>query len=493
VKPSNTSVPDGTTAGHSPKTGALIAYESGALSQRGRARVEKHLRGCEACRRELAAIQMYDASVDVIRDARLPEVQWSKMELALEREARVQAKAQAGANRRGWIVPAIGICLAAAAVLAMMLWPDAPETPTASHDPVPEAPAPERDVPTPPVVDTTPTEVASLFGARVTLVAGAATTTEGASLAEGASIATEEGGAVHVVLASASDASVGLALGGSSSLRFASLDTSGASVELESGRVSTRTRSTRTIVLAGDYRMEADVAWFVVDLSPEGALRLDVREGDVHVTGPATDRVVTGPARFNTSGPEARLDGDDVVGMVVDYGDLPRLHVARPGIVRWQIGDAAVTGAGELAMRVGAGDVSISAWDARGRELHTVATVGPDGLDLSPDELRPEAPRIRVGTLPTAVIRQVVSSHQSSLERCYERALRAESDLEARVEMQITVDMTGEVSAVHLGGDEIPAAMATCLSHDVEHWTFPAPDGGPMTFMLPMPFHPSGR
>jgi hypothetical protein len=116
--------------------------------------------------------------------------------------------------------------------------------------------------------------------------------------------------------------------------------------------------------------------------------------------------------------------------------------------------------------------------------------VGPDGLDLAPDELRPQAPRVRSGTLPASVIREVVTSHQSSLERCYERALRAQPDIEARVELQIAVDMTGEVSSVRLGGDAIPEGMATCLSHEVERWTFPSPEGGPMTFMLPVPFAP---
>lgn len=492
--------------GHSPKTGALIAYESGALSQRGRSRLEKHLAACETCRRELAAIQMYDETVDVIRDARPsvvdgPTVDWSKMELALEREARAQARANVGTNRRGWIVPAIGVGLAAAAVLAIMLWPDAPVAPVASDDDAIR----ERAVETPRVEDATPHEelVVASMSATLTLVAGsghlgesatpASIATEGVAIAEGTTITTDEGGAVHAVLATDGHAEIGVAVAGSSSLRFASLDTTGATIDLDAGRMSARARGTRTIVLAGDYRIEADVAWFVVDLSSDGAVHLDVREGDVHVTGPSTDRVLTGPASFSSSGPEARLDAAEAVGMIDEYGELPRLHVARPGIVRWEIGDVEVVGAGELAMRVGAGEVSISGWDARGREFHTTATVGPDGLDLAPDELRPEAPRIRVGTLPTAVIRQVVGGHQPALQRCYERALRSQADLEPRVEMQITIDMTGEVSAVHLGGDEIPAAMAQCLTHDVEHWTFPSPEGGPMTFVLPMPFTPQAR
>ena len=43
---------------HVPKTAALMAYESGALSPAGRARLERHLRACPLCQRELAAYKV---------------------------------------------------------------------------------------------------------------------------------------------------------------------------------------------------------------------------------------------------------------------------------------------------------------------------------------------------------------------------------------------------------------------------------------------------
>ncbi len=490
-----------TKIGHTPKTGALVAYESGALSQRGRRRVEKHLSGCETCRRELAAIQMYDESVDVIRDARLPRVDWSKMELALEREARAQIAAKARTTRRAWLVPAAGIALAAAAVLAISLWPHAPEAPVAAEDHAVRGDA-DGEPATPPTPERDESLGEMAMNGQITLVAGAAHVTsdgaaasaaEGGSLGRGASLRTDQGGTVHAVLASPSPAGgrIGIALASASELRVVSLDATEASLALGSGRVSVRTRSARTVVLAGEYRIEADVAWFTVDLSPSGAVQIDVSEGDVRVTGPSTDRSLLGPAQFSApDGAAASLTTTDPVGMADGYGALPRLHVARPEIVRWQIGDVDVLGAGELAMRVGTGEISITGWDSHEREFHAMASVGPGGLDLSPSDLRPEAPRVRVGTLPTAVIQGVVSSHHASLQRCYERALRQQSDLAVHVEMQITVDMTGEVSRVRLSGDEVPAMMSSCLTRDVESWTFPAPDGGPMTFVLPNTFAP---
>jgi anti-sigma factor RsiW len=56
---------------HPPKTAALLAYAEGALSDRGRARVDRHLAACGTCRRTLAAIQTYESLVDEARETPL--------------------------------------------------------------------------------------------------------------------------------------------------------------------------------------------------------------------------------------------------------------------------------------------------------------------------------------------------------------------------------------------------------------------------------------
>lgn len=472
-----------------------MAYESGALSQRGRARLERHLRECTICQRELAAIQTYEATVDAIREDRGPELDWSKMERVLEREAQAQAKK----HRRGWMVPAMGVALAAAAALALVVRggsvPAGATGPELARAHVPHvvdgAPAHATEEP-----EVAPETYAT---ARVTLVAGAsdirsgervAQAATGAALAADDEIETTDHGSLHARLTPGR----GIVVEPSTRLRLARLD-SGASalpeLVLARGTLGVRVREARTVILAGQFRIEADVASFVIDFDAERAtLRADVREGEIRITGPELDTRITGPARFPADA-EA-IEGAEPVGMsAAAYETLPSVHVTHGDIVRWQLGDVAATGAGEMAMRVGEGPLAISGWDERGRLYRATVTVGPDGLDLTPDELRPEAPRIRAGVLSREEIVPVVHAHQAAVQRCYEHQLRSTPTLEAvHVVARISVEMTGSVDTVRFDGDDVPDAMAQCMRNQIGTWIFPAPHGGPVTIDVPFGFEP---
>lgn len=462
-----------------------MAYESGALSKAGRARVETHLRGCAACQRELATIQSYEATVDAIREAEAPDLDWSKMELALEREAQLQAKK----HRRGWMLPAMGVALAAAAAIAIVL--PAPAAPTVAVLPVPSTDTMPPDV--------LPSRVDVYAASRVTLIAGQSERRAaegeaaevgplalGDTLGEGQTIATSESGALHARLAS----ELGIALAPSTELRLAQLDEGdepAPQLALARGELTVHTAASRTIVLAGQFRIEADVARFVVDFDEaSGALELDVHEGEVRLVGPELDTTLTGPARFPASaGTHAGLSPS---GLGSGYDDEPALRIEREGIVRWRIGDLAVEGADRLAMRVGVGPLEITGWDARGHAFRASVTVGAEGLALAPDALEPEAPRIRAGSLEREEIVPVVHGHQSAVTRCYEHQLRATPELTAHVTARIAIEMTGAVDSVQFEGDAMPAPMAECLSNQIGTWIFPAPHGGPVTIGVPFTF-----
>jgi ferric-dicitrate binding protein FerR (iron transport regulator) len=474
---------------HSPKTAALMAYESGALSSVGRARVERHLAGCTVCQRELAVIQTYEATVDRIRDAKAPDLDWSRMELALEREARTQAKK----HQRGWVMPAIGVMLAAAAAVALVIAPGTNHsTPlgVAAHHVDSSPPTSIAIAPEPSALE------ADVYGgARITLVASESTVRDasgqalplhlGDVVSDGTTIATTTG-SVHARLADG----LAVALEPSTTLRLATHD-GAPELTLAQGRVfadvhrRSEVHEARTIILAGAYRIEVEVASFVFDLDANGALRIDVHSGEVHVSGEGTDETLTAPARFPADA--AVLDATTPVGSTDGYDAMPTLHVARPGIVRWQIGDLALSGAGELAMRVGTGPMTITGWDAHDRIYRTSVIMTAEGLDLAPDELTPEAPRIHAGTLSREEITPVIRQHQAELTRCFERQLRT-STLEARVTASISLDMTGTVQSVDFGGDPIPAEMARCMSDRIGAWIFPPPHGGPFTFSVPFNF-----
>ncbi len=469
---------------HSPKTGALMAYESGALSAKGRARIEGHLRTCVVCQRELAAIQSYEATVDAIRDDRGPELDWSKMELALEREAQLQAKK----HRRGWMLPAAGVSMAAAAALWLAL---------------PSRPAPLTTVADarPYVIDGAPSAPAprALAQAIVTVVAGTsaihsgdvvADAATGARLAEGDVLTTSDASSLHARITSG----LGIALMPSTELRIASLDLAAPELALTHGRLASSISQTRTVILAGQYRIEAEVASFVIDFDDEAAaatLSIDVHDGEVHVTGPGLDERLTGPAHFPAA--SAALDATMPVGTSPSYDELPEVRVARDGIVRWQLGDVGALGNDRMAMRMGTGPTTITGWDAHGRMFHAAVTVGADGLDLSPDELVPEAPRVHQGVLAIEDIIPVVHQHQGQMQSCYEHALRTSPTMgEVHITARISIEMTGSVAddGVRFSGDAIPEAMATCLSQRIETWIFPAPTGGPVSVPIPIGFSP---
>jgi hypothetical protein len=470
-----------------------MAYESGALSPKGRARVDRHLRDCAVCQRELVTIQAYEATVDAIRDDRGPELDWSKMELTLEREAQLQAKK----HRRGWMLPAVGVVLAAAAAVLLALPSGGPATTAIATAPTYVVDRHPADAIPPSAVVVHAPMYAS---AVVTLVAGTseihtgeavASAGTGMPLAAGDVIATGENGSLHARLAPG----LVVALEPRTELRLMSFDDGGDEVPelaLERGRLATHVHQARTVFLAGEYRIEAEVASFVIDFDAERrALTVDVREGDVHIVGPSLDTHVTGPARFPTDA--AVLDAATPVGGVEGYDALPTVHVSRTGLQRWELGDVAVRGQDDIAMRVGRGPLTISGWDAHGRLFRASVTVGADGLDLSPDDLQPEAPRVRQGVLANEDIVPVVHQHQRDLQRCYEHELRATPTLpEVHLVARVAVEMTGSVAddGVTFSGDALPETMARCMSQNIETWIFPAPTGGPVTVSIPFGFAP---
>jgi len=309
---------------------------------------------------------------------------------------------------------------------------------------------------------------------------------EGVTLAQGDVLTTSEASSLHARLG----AGLGIALEPSTELRIASLD-GAPELALAHGRLATHIGDSRTIVLAGQFRIEAQVASFVIDFDAErAALTVDVREGEVHVTGPGVDERITGPGRFPSEAPA--LEAASPIGVDEPYDALPSVHASREGIVRWEIGDVGAVGADHIAMRVGVGPTTIRGWDARGRMFRATVTVGAEGLDLSPDDLEPEAPRIHQGVLAREDIVPVVHQHMRDLQRCYEHELRTTPTLSVHVVARVSVEMTGSVAdeVVAYSGDAVPPAMARCMTNQIQTWIFPAPDGGAVTVPLPFAFDP---
>jgi len=507
---------------HKPKTAALEALAADVLSEEGTRRIRRHLADCEVCRTHFAAIHVYRESQETIATT-TPAVQWSKMEMALAREARAQAAVAKRPPSRAmpWLVGG-AIALAAAAVAAVVLprmLPSAPPsvpTPIAQIDRQPE-PTTDEVPPTPETP--TPTYASGV----VSMVAGGATflsAAEGATAAAvsvgeriaNGTLTTDALAQAHLVLERAEPAApdgaqarvARVAVGPSSRLEIGETHVASSDegtlhelrARLDEGRMTVDAFEvgSRVVVLAGSYRVEIRAARCTIDLTraPDGTARVSVAAADPRVGHVVV--VETDGARHDLAAPEARRvwssDGEPA-----QLEDLPLasldgalVQLSYPGAVRFEIDGQVIEGGPTLAMRVHPGLIALRAVDGSGRVVRAEVSVGPDGLALAPEELQPVRARMQ-GYLPPEEITPIVRQSQRALQRCYEQALRLHPDLGGGLlRARVTLDSQGVVRVVELDRDGAPESLEACVRQEAARWVFPSP-GGPMSFELPLRFH----
>lgn len=489
---------------HSPKIAALIALQEGLLSPKGRARLEAHLAKCEVCREAQAAMVVYDRiSVD-IRGSKAPELDWENMARRLEKEIAVDRAAipakPAKKSRFGW-----PLLVAAAAAFFLWFLVDGGSSPpeiAERSSPRPSSTAVRshaRIAREPQIIDDTAHWVATVM-----LSAGDVKVREGGfehaadvddELAEGAAIHTELDSELHLRIAERT----GIALLEESTARFAALRDGNVILALDHGRIASVVDgevfrgSSRFIVMASEHRFEARATHFEVELEAD-SLRLDVAEGEVAVHHPdGRVEVVRAPGHWSMNGSSS--GGERALQRPYGLEDEAQavLRANRPDIVRWEIGDVAFEGRGQLAMRVGLGALSITGFDGEGRAFRRVADIGGDGLTIDALGLVAGAPRVRAnGFLPEREIREVVERGQLRLRQCYEQGLRERPDLEGQMRVQITVGLDGSVMRYQVTSGDIPVGMQACVRNYVERWSFPPPRGGTVTFEAPLSFGRAG-
>jgi len=85
----------------------------------------------------------------------------------------------------------------------------------------------------------------------------------------------------------------------------------------------------------------------------------------------------------------------------------------------------------------------------------------------------------RGGPLPRAVIRRIIASHTSEVQRCYEQPLVKQPALAERVVVKFTITGEGKVSAAHVSASTLRnPAVGKCLVRRIMKWVFPRPLGG---------------
>ncbi len=476
---------------HKPKTAALIAYAEDLLSDEGRARLERHLVGCEVCQRELAAMELYDTLIDSVHSAPMPAVDFDSMAISLRQEAlSVSRELRAQKTRRSFrgALPYVGLALAAAAAIAVWAWPSEPAAPIARPEP-PVAPDPPAPAPEP-----------ALLSPVVTLAAGAPTRLRdevveplalGDTLSEGEAIRVGDG-EVHVRLSEAT----GLIAFAQTELGLARARADHVRVSLHHGAVGQEVaplaEGARYVVVAGDYEVEVRGTRFVVSRR-DAVVGVDLTEGRVVVRGPDGEEELTAPARWRSDGSHPEGDPRAVAVRERQAAEvaLTPVRFDHPDVIRWRFDETALSARGPVALRAEPGDHELSGWDAHGHLLRVTLPVGTDPVEITPDALEPETPRLRPGHLDASQIQPVLQRGSRQIEQCYEHALRVGSSVTGRSRLRIQIAPDGSVSRARVLGmsGEGAAALQRCITNYAGRWTFPPP-GGPLTFDQPLQFAP---
>lgn len=81
---------------------------------------------------------------------------------------------------------------------------------------------------------------------------------------------------------------------------------------------------------------------------------------------------------------------------------------------------------------------------------------------------------------------RVVRQNKKSVELCYERGLKFDSNLKGKVEVELKVGISGRVTDVKLLDPAIAASqLGMCLSQSIKRWNFP-PSGSEYNFAFPL-------
>lgn len=484
---------------HQPKTAALIALEEDLLSPKGKERLLRHLAGCDVCRAEQAAMRVYDGLVEDVKALPVPEVNWDKMDLALRREAREQAKI-AKAEKSNSYAPLFGIAAAAALVAVAVSRFGAAgsgDTTVASTHVDPVSNHADSVVPD--------NDGDPIVGVVTAIAGGVHRDTEtgpilamGDSIAEGARLLSDSTAELHARMLEGT----GFVLSGSSDVTITKARENAVEMTLAAGEVSSQVHhlaaEERFLVHAADYMVRVRGTRFSVKRTADD-VAVSVDEGFVEVSKHGEVlAVVRAPGQWGSSGAiSARASGQVPRARSLDAAslDLPVLNIPPLAtMATWTVDGMTVPASGPFALRVSPGSLEVIGTDLHGVANRITYTVLAEGgtLDTArlfvPEAARPQAQR--AGSLSAAAIQSVVQERRPALTRCYERWLRVRPDLSGATRLLVVVAPDGTVSdATFTMGSNTFAPLAQCVTSQVRTWAFPAPRGnGSVTFEIPFNF-----
>jgi hypothetical protein len=496
------------TGAHLPKLRALRALQSRQLSEIGEARLQKHLAGCEACRRARSGLRLAEALIEEARTRELA-VDFNRIAAGL-------AGSQLADRRRRTLRFAVAVPLAAAAAAAGV-W--------IATRPAPE-PAPTASAPVPPPLAAT-TSDSPVFPAALAALAGPGVLrhTDGVEeplridtkLREGDVLELGADSVAHVLL----DRASGAVIGPGTQLGLVRLRSGETLVELRSGRITNRVQPLTAAeyfrVRAAGYEVSVHGTHFEVAAANE-ALGVMVADGRVTVQdsrgGPALADLrardhfaidATFGMRLATRDASQPLQLDEPRGLGVALEEWPLVRLLEVqaleslGVTGLVLDGTRFPVRGELAVRVPRGDVTLIVERLTVAPQKIVLQVPAEGLSLAPEALRkllkPQKPAVRArgdrGEIDFEPVLAVVHEGTASLQRCYERSLKQRPDLDGRLTLRISVSARGSVQQAQPRGQssELPDDLVACLRTVSVKWRFPA-TGSALTFDVPLRLSP---
>jgi hypothetical protein len=131
-------------------------------------------------------------------------------------------------------------------------------------------------------------------------------------------------------------------------------------------------------------------------------------------------------------------------------------------------------------------------------ERHRGAILVLDGPSL---DAVPDAPWVQVGAsavrgkpagrIAPDAIQAIVRANMARMRSCYEQRLLPCPNLQARVAIEIVIDLEGRVtSAVDARSDLPDRQVVQCVADEFKKLRFPKPQGGILTVVYPIIFSP---
>lgn len=246
-------------------------------------------------------------------------------------------------------------------------------------------------------------------------------------------------------------------------------------------------------VMFGGWTASVRGTRFVTGLRDPGGRGIVVSEGTVVLRqGPDLERVLSAPASVFSKG---WSEGDaerwhrrsTVVFQEPGTGQgRQQSTVVVPDLGRhhdWFVNGTPLFAVnGPLRMRAKTG-TSLTLLGEEHREIHVVFDGG--GRTMVSETLL----GARQGWLAPRAIARVVKAGMGRLRQCYERYARETGNTRVTLRMRIMVHRSGRVERVSIRpANQAPDTFGQCIRTHAARWSFPAPEGGAVTFDQPLHF-----